>query len=283
MTTRSTSASAASALRSGVSAPKRAATALERTISDALPDNDVAMASGRLNARKSVSGSGRRTRNGRTTSRVSACARLGVAPLSTPRMARSSSAMASADAGRSAGSLGHGPANHAVHGSHRRRAGERRRLLVPRRVQDFDDGATAERRASREHLEEDGARGEEVAAGVDRLAGHLLGRHVSRRAHHDPGARQSGVRAQAIRPAPAARGRSRAASRRGRSGRRWTASGRDGRSRARATRRARPACPDRSAPPPTALNGPRRSRSASASPSSSSIAMNSRPPSSPIS
>ncbi len=105
MTTRSTSASAASALRSGVSAPKRAATTLERTISEALPDSDVAMASGRLNARKSVSGSGRRTRNGRTTRRVSGWARLGVAPVSTPRMARSSSAIASADAGRSAGLL----------------------------------------------------------------------------------------------------------------------------------------------------------------------------------
>ena len=46
--------------------------ALERTISEPMPDSDVAIASGRLKARKSVSGSGRRTRNGSTTSRVSA-------------------------------------------------------------------------------------------------------------------------------------------------------------------------------------------------------------------
>ena len=46
--------------------------ALERTISEPMPDNDVAIASGRLKARKSVSGSGRRTRNGSTTRRVRA-------------------------------------------------------------------------------------------------------------------------------------------------------------------------------------------------------------------
>ena len=251
MTTRSTSASAASALRSGVSAPKRAATTLERTISEALPDSDVAMASGRLNARKSVSGSGRRTRNGRTTRRVSACARLGVAPrVHAASMARSSSAIASADAGPFRGLLGHRPANHTVHRGHRGRAGERRRLLVLRRVQDFDDGAAVERRTSGEHLEEDCARGEEIAARVDRLAGRPARAPCS--AACPSRSRCASVRpsGRAIRPAPAARGRSRAASRRGRSGRRWTASGRDGRSRARAARRARPACPDRSAPPP---------------------------------
>ena len=71
MTTRSTSASAASALRSGASPGNRAAVALERTISEPMPDSDVAIASGRLKARKSVSGSGRSTRNGSTTMRVS--------------------------------------------------------------------------------------------------------------------------------------------------------------------------------------------------------------------
>jgi hypothetical protein len=74
-------------------------------MSELLPDSDVAIASGRLKARKSVSGSGRRTRNGSTTSRVKACAIVGDEPLSTPRMARSSSAIASADAGRSIGRL----------------------------------------------------------------------------------------------------------------------------------------------------------------------------------
>ncbi len=105
MTTRSTSASVARALRSGVSPANRAAVALERTISEPIPDNDVEMASGRLKARKSVSGSGRSTRNGSTTSRVSACATAAVLSLSTPRAARSSSVMTSADGGRSAGRL----------------------------------------------------------------------------------------------------------------------------------------------------------------------------------
>ncbi len=84
---------------------KRAATALDRTISALLPESDVAMASGRLKARKSVSASGRSTRNGRTTSRVSVWAIAWVDPLSMPRMARSSSAIASAETGRSPGRL----------------------------------------------------------------------------------------------------------------------------------------------------------------------------------
>jgi hypothetical protein len=84
---------------------KRAATALERTISALLPESDVAMASGRLKARKSVSASGRNTRNGSTTRRVSAWAIVGAEPLSMPRMVRNSSAMASADTGRSDGRL----------------------------------------------------------------------------------------------------------------------------------------------------------------------------------
>ena len=105
MTTRSTSASAASALRSGASPENRAAVALERTINEPVPESDVAIASGRLKARKSVSGSGRSTRNGSTTMRVSACASARVPSLSVLRTPRSSSAIASADAGRSAGRL----------------------------------------------------------------------------------------------------------------------------------------------------------------------------------
>jgi hypothetical protein len=105
MTTLSTSASAARALRSGASPAKRAAVALERTTSEPMRAREVAIASGRLNARKSVSGSGRSTRNGRTTSRVSARASAGVSSRDAPGMARSSSAMASAEAGRSAGRL----------------------------------------------------------------------------------------------------------------------------------------------------------------------------------
>ena len=95
-----------------------------------MPDNDVAMASGRLNARKSVSGSGRRTRNGSTTSRVS-----GV------RQRRRGAAVHAANGaqllghrvGRRwsiAGRLGHRPPDHAIHCGDGRRAGQRRRLLV---------------------------------------------------------------------------------------------------------------------------------------------------------
>ena len=75
ITTRSTSASEASAFRSGASTRKRPATALERTTSDSMPDSVVVIASARLNARKSVSASGRRIRNGSTTSRVIVWAR----------------------------------------------------------------------------------------------------------------------------------------------------------------------------------------------------------------
>jgi site-specific DNA-methyltransferase (adenine-specific) len=63
---------------------KRAAVALERTMSEPTPDKDVAIASGRLKARKSVSGSGRRTRNGSTTIRVSVWATARVPSLSMP-------------------------------------------------------------------------------------------------------------------------------------------------------------------------------------------------------
>ena len=217
ITTRSTSASAASALRSGASPAKRAAVALERTTSEPMPDSDVAMASGRLKARKSVSGSGRRTRNGSTTRRVSARARAGVSSPSTPRT-RAQLLGHRVGRGRPLrGPLGQRAADHAVDRGHGRRAGERRRLLVERGVQDLDDVAAAERRAAREHLEQDGARREQIAARVDGLARHLLGRHVARRAHHHPGARQLAWPSRASAPAPGrsgAPGRSRAASRR---------------------------------------------------------------------
>ena len=63
-------------------------------------------------------------------------------------------------------------------------------------MQDLDDVAAGERRPARQHLEQDRARREQVAARVDGLAGHLLGRHVARRAHHHAGARQLGGRAE---------------------------------------------------------------------------------------
>ena len=111
--------------------------------------SDVAIASGRLKARKSVSGSGRSTRNGSTTRRVSAWARAGVSSPVAPRTRRSSSAIASADGGRSRGLLGERAADDAVDRGHGRGAGERGRLLVERRVQDLDDGPAGERRPAR--------------------------------------------------------------------------------------------------------------------------------------
>ena len=105
MTTRSTLASVANVLRSGVSPAKRAATALERTVSDPMPESDVVIASGRLKARKSVSASGLRMRKGSTTRRVSACACAVTASVSTPPAQRSSSAITSADGSRSDGRL----------------------------------------------------------------------------------------------------------------------------------------------------------------------------------
>ena len=113
------------------------------------------------------------------------------------------------------GPLGERATDHAVHRGDGRGARQRRWLLVARRVEDFDDRPAAERRPAREHLEEDRARGEQIAARVDGLAGHLLGRHVARCAQHDP--RCGSVRSSASSERPdrrAARGRSRAASRR---------------------------------------------------------------------
>ena len=192
ITTRSTSASEASAFRSGASTRKRPATALERTTSDSMPERVVVIASARLNARKSVSASGRRIRNGSTTSRVIVCARAVVDSVSRAAAARSSSAIASADSNRSAGPLGQRPPDHAIDRGDGRRSAERRRLIVHRRAHDVDDRAPAERRASGQHLEQDGAGGEQVAARVATLAADQLRRHVARRADEHPGLRNRG-------------------------------------------------------------------------------------------
>jgi hypothetical protein len=79
------------------------------------------------------------------------------------------------------GTLRQGAPDHAVHRRDRRRPGERRRLLEPGRVQNLDDRAADERRPACEHLEQDRAGGEEVAARVHGLAADLLRRHVPRR------------------------------------------------------------------------------------------------------
>ena len=104
------------------------------------------------------------------------------------------------------GALGQGPANHPVHGRDGRRAGERRRLLVARRVQDLDHRTAGECRTTGEHLEENGASREQIDARVDGLAYHLFGGHVAGRAHQDARARQAGdliERATELRPGEA--------------------------------------------------------------------------------
>jgi hypothetical protein len=70
-------------------------------------------------------------------------------------------------------------------------------------VQNLENRAAAERGTPREHLEEDGARSEQVGACVYGIPGHLFRGHVARRAHHDTGACQSSrdvERATELRP-----------------------------------------------------------------------------------
>ena len=185
MTTRSTSASAASALRSGVSPANRAATALERTTSEPMPDSDVAIASGRLNARKSVSGIGPQhaERQHHQTRE-----RAGPRPACRRRVAEADAAQLvghrrrPTPAGR--GPLGQRPANHAIDRGDGRRPGERRRLLVQVacRISTTVRPANAGRPASISNRMAPAAnRSLRASTGSPR---DLLGRHVARRADH---------------------------------------------------------------------------------------------------
>ena len=61
-----------------------------------------------------------------------------------------------------------------------------RRVLAQDRVQRLDGAVAREGLAARQHLVEDRAEGEDVAAAVDRLSTHLLGGHVADGAHHAP-------------------------------------------------------------------------------------------------
>ena len=85
-----TSACVARALRSGVSPAKRATAALERTTIEGSPASEFATASASANDRKSISGSGRSSRNGSTASRVSGRATARPAELSESGIASSS-------------------------------------------------------------------------------------------------------------------------------------------------------------------------------------------------
>ena len=93
-----------------------------------------------------------------------------------------------------------------VEPGHRGAARERRRLLVQHGVQHVDHRRAAERHPARQHLEEHRGQGEEIGAGVERLAAHLLWRHVVRRA--DDGAGLGEAR-RGVRARPPAIGRAR--------------------------------------------------------------------------
>jgi hypothetical protein len=89
----------------GISPANRDAMRLDRTIRESSPDNALTTASGRLNARKSIEGSGRSMRNGRTNNRLIARTTTRSFGAAIERHARSSCAMTVALGGRSLGFL----------------------------------------------------------------------------------------------------------------------------------------------------------------------------------
>ncbi len=126
-----------------------AALALDRTMSEPMPESDVEIASGRLKARKSVSGSGRSDakrqhdqagQRVRDRGRVVTVGAAGRAQLVGHLIGRLRTL---------ARLFRQGAPQHAIDRSDRRRAGQRGRLLVDGRVRDLDDRAARERRPSR--------------------------------------------------------------------------------------------------------------------------------------
>ena len=91
--------------------------------------------------------------------------------------------------------LGQRLANDAIDRRDDRGSAQGRRVFVDRGVDHVGDRLAAERRPAGEHLEEDRAGGEEIAAGIDGLTLDGLGRHVARRAHDHSGPRDVGGRA----------------------------------------------------------------------------------------
>ena len=165
MTTRSTSASAASALRSGASPAKRDATALERNDERADPrerrgdrvrkaeGEEVGLRIRPQDAERQHHEPRERVRERRDVGRVDAAHG---AQLLRHRLGRRRPIVRA---------LGQRPPDHPIDGGDGRRTGERRRLLVARRVQDLDERAAAERRTSGEHLEQNRARREQIGCG----------------------------------------------------------------------------------------------------------------------
>ena len=190
MRTRSTSAWVARAFRSGASAAKRAAAALDRITTEGSPASDADTASARAKARKSISGSGRSRRKGRTTSRVSGARHGAAAGVPAAAIRSSSRRHLRGRRGAVRRALGERAADHAVEGDDRRVPRERGRLLVQRRRQHLDDRRAQERGAPRDRLVQDRRGREEVGARVDLVAQDLLRRHVPRRAHDEPGPRE---------------------------------------------------------------------------------------------
>ena len=171
--------------RSGASPAKRAPAALERTTSDRSPPSELDTASAsasdeEVDLRIGPQQAERQHRPAGSAARAGAAA----APASPSATARARAAIASADGVALGGRLGQRAADHAVEGHHRRRAGQRRRLLVQRRVHHLHRGRAGEgrppRRASRT-----GSRPPRTGRCARRSASpeDLLGRHVARRAH----------------------------------------------------------------------------------------------------
>ena len=82
------------------------------------------------------------------------------------------------------------------------RRGEVRRILPQNRRDRLGRRVAVEGAASRQHLVEDRAEGEQIRPLVGRVSFHLLGRHVAERPHHDAGL-GAGRRCRQVRLLPA--------------------------------------------------------------------------------
>src|SRR5262249_6735792 len=81
------------------------------------------------------------------------------------------------------------------------RLGELARIVAQHGAERLDRTVAGERAASRQHLEEGGAEGEDVGAAVDRLAADLFRRHVARGADEELRTRSAAARDRVAREA----------------------------------------------------------------------------------